>query len=39
MDGSLTVSVCPDGQDAGAAASAIGRDCSKVVPQVWQRYS
>lgn len=36
---SLTVSVWPSGQVAGAEASAIGRVCSKVAPHARQRYS
>jgi len=38
-ENSLTVSVCPAGQAAGASDSAIGRVCSKVAPHARQRYS
>lgn len=39
VDRSFTVSSWPDGQDAGAEDSAIGRLSSNVSPQVRQRYS
>ena len=39
VDSSLTVSSWPDGQEAGADASLIGRDTSKVAPQARQRKS
>jgi hypothetical protein len=39
VDKSFTVSSWPSGQLAGADDSAIGRDSSKVSPQVRQRYS
>lgn len=35
----LTVSACPCGQSAGSDACAIGRDISKVSPQLRQRYA
>lgn len=39
VESSLTVSLCPSGQRAGADDSAIGRFTSKVLPQARQRYS
>jgi hypothetical protein len=39
VDSSFTVSSWPAGQEHGAEASLIGRESSKVAPQVRQRYS